>query len=89
MRRVLKATYNRRTAKFQHELGKVYVDGEDIVRQGEKGDALYVILEGEVEVVVRQGTTSRRLAILGEGDFFGEMEIFDSRRICAENETVA
>jgi CRP-like cAMP-binding protein len=32
-------------------LGKEYKDGETIVRQGEMGDCMFVIQEGEVEAV--------------------------------------
>jgi CRP-like cAMP-binding protein len=35
-------------------LGKVYQDGEAIVRQGEVGDCIYVIQEGQVEVVAEK-----------------------------------
>lgn len=62
----------------KNDLGRVYKDGEVIVRQGESGDTMYVVLEGQVEVVLTQTTVTRQLAVLGEGDFFGEMEIFDS-----------
>jgi CRP/FNR family cyclic AMP-dependent transcriptional regulator len=47
--------------------------GEVIVREGEPGDALYVILEGAV--VVRRNR--RRLARLGPGDYFGELALLD------------
>lgn len=60
------------------DLGKLYKGGEIIVRQGETGDSLYVILEGQVEVILLHDTGARTLAVLGEGDFFGEMEIFDA-----------
>lgn len=32
------------------ELGKLYKDGEFIVREGEVGDCMYAIQEGQVEV---------------------------------------
>jgi CRP/FNR family cyclic AMP-dependent transcriptional regulator len=57
-------------------LGTVYQDGQVIVRQGEVGDCMYVIQEGQVEVVADEGGTEVRLAVLGERDFFGEMAIF-------------
>jgi CRP/FNR family cyclic AMP-dependent transcriptional regulator len=56
-------------------LGKIYQDGENIVRQGEKGDCMYVILEGQVEVISEIENREIRLAVSGEGDFFGEMAI--------------
>ena len=32
-------------------LGKIYADGEDIVRQGDVGDCMYVVQSGRVEVI--------------------------------------
>jgi CRP/FNR family transcriptional regulator len=58
-------------------LGKVYQDGAVIVRQGETGDCMYVIQEGQVEVVADEGGKEVRLAVLGERNFFGEMAIFE------------
>lgn len=59
------------------ELGKEFRDGEVIVRQGEMGDCMYVIQKGHVEVLRREGDKEMCLAILGEGDFFGEMGLFE------------
>ncbi len=47
--------------------------GRDIVRQGDSGDALFVILEGDAEVV-RDGASVRSLA---PGDYFGELALLD------------
>lgn len=58
-------------------LGKIYKDGEVIVRQGETGNCMYVIQSGQVEVLEEVEGKSVRLAVLGEKDFFGEMAIFD------------
>ena len=58
-------------------LGKIYQDGQVIVRQGEVGDCMYVIQEGQVEVVASEGGDEVRLAVLGEREFFGEMAIFE------------
>jgi CRP/FNR family transcriptional regulator, cyclic AMP receptor protein len=61
-----------------NELGAVYAQGQPIVRQGEMGDCMYVVQSGEVEVVQATGDGGeQRLRILGEGDFFGEMSIFE------------
>jgi CRP-like cAMP-binding protein len=58
-------------------LGRVYEDGDVLVRQGEKGDCMFVIQEGEVEVIHEDGETETRLAVRGEGEFIGEMAIFE------------
>jgi uncharacterized protein YhbP (UPF0306 family) len=49
--------------------------GEVIVRQGAPADKFFIIVEGEVEVVRDDDGTSRKLANLGAGQFFGEMAI--------------
>ncbi len=59
------------------DLGKIYRAGEIIVRQGERGDCMYVIQSGKVEVVRESGGKEIRLAELGDGDFFGEMALFE------------
>lgn len=58
-------------------LGREYPDGAVIIRQGEKGSCMYVIQLGRVEVVQRAGGAEHRLAVLGEGEVFGEMAIFE------------
>ena len=59
------------------ELGKIYQDGEVIVRQGEVGDCMYVVQEGKIEVVLETEGREIRLAERGEGELIGEMAIFD------------
>ncbi len=58
-------------------MGKAFRDGELIVQQGEIGECMYVIQSGRVEVVRRAGSNEFSLAVLGEGEFFGEMALFD------------
>jgi CRP-like cAMP-binding protein len=60
------------------ELGKVYEDGEVIICEGEEGHCMFVIQEGEVEVLIAGDEGKEiRLGVRGEGEFFGEMAIFD------------
>ena len=59
------------------ELGKLYKDGEVIIRQGEVGNCMYVIQEGQVEVLLEDGDNEVHLHRLTAGEFFGEMAVFD------------
>ncbi|HZO90932.1 MAG TPA: ATP-binding cassette domain-containing protein [Chthonomonadaceae bacterium] len=47
--------------------------GADIVRQGDPSDKLYLILQGQVDILLRDRQGGRRINTLAEGDFFGEM----------------
>jgi len=59
------------------ELGKLYKDGELIVREGDPGDCLYVIQDGEVEVFRGADGGETFLAVLGQDEFFGEVPLFE------------
>ena len=63
------------------DLGRVYTDGDTIIRQGDAGSSMYVIQEGEVEVIRSCQGYTVQLAVLGEGDIFGELSLFgDAKR---------
>ena len=54
-----------------------YVAGEVIFDEGELGQAMYLLLEGEV-TICRQGQIDNGyLASLGPGEFFGELGLLD------------
>jgi CRP-like cAMP-binding protein len=48
-----------------------------VVKQGEPGDAMYLILDGELRARTMSGATETILATFGPGDFFGDMSLFD------------
>jgi len=55
-----------------------YLPGEVIVREGDLGGELYLLLEGVVEVYLGYETPDQqRVAVLEAVDYFGEMAIFD------------
>jgi CRP/FNR family transcriptional regulator, cyclic AMP receptor protein len=55
-----------------------FSDGEVIVREGEKGSGMYVIVSGQVRITQRaEDGTPQALAELGPGDFFGEQALLD------------
>ena len=52
---------------------KHYLPGEAIVRRGERGDEMYVIIDGMTEVLAGDGSGRQRINQLRRGDVFGEM----------------
>jgi CRP/FNR family cyclic AMP-dependent transcriptional regulator len=60
-------------------LGKVFEDGEVIVRQGEIGDSMFVIQEGRVGVFLERDGEEILLAEPGAGEIIGEMAIFEHK----------
>jgi len=48
-----------------------------IVKQGEPGEAMFLIMDGELRVRTETGGRETILATLGPGDFFGDMSLFD------------
>jgi len=59
-------------------LGRVYADGEVVVRQGEPGDCMYNLQDGQLEVLSAfEGRPEVRIGVLEPGALFGEMAIFE------------
>jgi len=59
------------------DLGKSYSDGEVITRQGDVGDCMYVVQQGKVQVLLEKDSVETPLRVATEGEFLGEMAIFD------------
>ena len=59
------------------ELGRLYCDGEIIFKEGEKGDAMYVIQAGKVKISKNSSSGDITMVTLQAGDIFGEMALFD------------
>ena len=51
-----------------------FMEGAKVVRQGDSGDAFFVILEGEAKVL---GPSGRVLSRLLPGEYFGEISLLD------------
>jgi hypothetical protein len=49
----------------------------ELVRAGSPGDAMYLVLEGELRVRLQIDNTETILATMGTGEFFGEIALFD------------
>ena len=60
-----------------------------LFRQGDKGDAMYLIESGRVRISIRDHDEQEViLAELAQGDFFGEMSIIDGRQRSADAKVV-
>jgi CRP-like cAMP-binding protein len=54
---------------------RVYAPGEAIVRMGQEGTSMFVIMRGSVEVNIAHAGATKVINKLGENDFFGEMSL--------------
>ena len=52
-----------------------FAPGDSICRQGEQGDAAYIVLEGSAEVVVQSAQGPTRVATVSRNDIVGEIAI--------------
>ena len=53
---------------------KTYAPGARIFEEGQEGDFMYVVIEGEVEITHKGQVINR----IGEGEIFGEMALIDN-----------
>jgi len=60
--------------------------GTVLFRQGDPGDDMFVIAEGRVRVTLGAGLDSTQIAMLGPGEFFGELSLLmgEARTATAE-----
>ncbi|MCX7807435.1 MAG: cyclic nucleotide-binding domain-containing protein [Deltaproteobacteria bacterium] len=54
-------------------------EGAVIIREGEEGKGLFVVIAGEVEVIKETDGTPLSLGTLGPGEVFGEISLIDQR----------
>ena len=60
-------------------------EGSMIFREGEKGDKLFIVLDGRVRISkFIPGVGEEALAVLDRGDFFGEMALIDDKARSAD-----
>ena len=57
-------------------VGHVFAPGETLIRAGDEGSSMFVVHNGRVQVQVSDNGTLRPVAVLTEGNFFGEMALF-------------
>jgi hypothetical protein len=67
-----------------------YRRGEIVIREGDPGEQMYLIIKGEVSVLKGYGGENEiELDRIGEGDYFGEMALFEDIRRTATIRTEA
>ena len=58
--------------------GRSYNPGDNIFREGDIGNEMYIIQSGRVQITKQlKDGVEKTLVILGPGDFFGEMAVID------------
>jgi CRP-like cAMP-binding protein len=58
-------------------LGRYYADGEIVARQGEVGDCMFIVQDGEVEILLEEHGTEVVLRRAGRNEVLGEMAVFE------------
>ena len=73
-----------------HSIKQTYTPGSTILHQGEQVDHFYMVINGGVEILINTNIPETRVARLGPGQFFGEVELIQglqsiaSVRACSE-----
>lgn len=57
-----------------------YAKGEIIFHKGDVGDYLYIISKGRVEILEEKLGAQVQIAVLGKGEFFGEMALLRQKK---------
>lgn len=74
------------SAQFQPE---IYQADREVVHEGDPGDRFYLIARGELEVLAAQADGSpRKIAVLRDGDYFGEVALLRDQPRSATVRTV-
>ena len=67
---------------------EIYESHKTVFGKGDAGDSAYVIESGSVEVMVGSEDTLHRIAIISEGEMFGEVALLDRRHRSATVRTL-
>ncbi len=74
--------------KLFARVGKTYDAGTMLFRDGDAGEAMYVIRDGRVRIFKEARGEEKTLAYLGPGEFFGEMALLSGKPRTASAEVV-
>lgn len=80
------------TALVAHSRLATYPEGTEIFREGDHGEELFILLQGQTSVWLRQPQGEIRLATIAPGTVFGELALLDagprSATVRADNDVV-
>src|SRR6266481_1568428 len=70
-----------RTRALRRQMAEVKLSrGEHLFMEGDDGDALYVVLDGKMKLTrAAAGGRENLLSVIGPGEMFGELSLFDPR----------
>jgi Small-conductance mechanosensitive channel len=54
--------------------------GETVIQQGDDGESMFVLVDGQANVVVQRDGGHRNVAVLNSGDCFGEMSLLTGEK---------
>jgi DNA-binding SARP family transcriptional activator/CRP-like cAMP-binding protein len=78
------SSLNKKEIKFLAQIAKEieYPPNTILLREGDSGHCLYVIVEGSLEILKSLGTASEYIiAVRGPGEYLGEMYLFNPGRV--------
>jgi CRP-like cAMP-binding protein len=53
---------------------------EAIIRQGENGDSMFIVVEGELKVLAARDGQTKHISTMSAGDCFGEMSLLTGEK---------
>ncbi len=62
-----------------HFVRQNFLSGEVVFRQGDMGTDFYIIYQGNVDIKIHKNNQDVIVATLGEGEYFGEIALFDNQ----------
>lgn len=65
---------------LKKKFGAVYNPGTVLFREGDSGEELFIIHSGKVKISKKAKNAETILAIMQDGDFFGEMSMFTEKK---------
>ncbi len=67
----------------QHAQHKVFAEGDDIIKEGEKVSCLFIVQDGVVRVSTESFNREVELKKLGQGAYFGEVSVLSGKSATA------